>query len=303
MAIITQALLNALRAGFRADFEAGKSMAPSVYTQIASVIPSTTESNTYGWLGDFPNMREWIGDRVLKDMKEQAYAISNKLWESTVAVQRTKIEDDNLGLYKPLMQEAGRVASEHPDKLVFNLIKAGGATLCYDGQFFFDTDHPVYANVDGTGTVSTVSNIQPGAGVGAAWYLLDTSRAIKPVIFQDRLSAEFDMIDDTKNDQVFMKDNYLYGVRARNNVGFSFWQLAYKSTQDLTEANFNAAYAAMMGTQADGGKPMGVRPTLLVTVPENREKALKITKAEYRTGGESNINSGVVQTLITPWLL
>ena len=29
------------------------------YEKIATVVPSTTESETYAWLGDIPGMREW----------------------------------------------------------------------------------------------------------------------------------------------------------------------------------------------------------------------------------------------------
>ena len=58
----------------------------------------------------------------------------------------------------------GRASQVFPDELVFGLLKTGGSTLCYDGQFFFDTDHPVFPNVDGTGTAVLVSNVAAGAG-------------------------------------------------------------------------------------------------------------------------------------------
>ena len=303
MAMITPALLTALRTAFRSEFQTALTETPSDYDKIATVVPSTSASNTYGWLGQFPSLREWIGDRVVKDMKAHGYAVTNKLWESTVGVQRTDIEDDNVGVYKPLMAEMGRAAKVQPDELAFALLKAGGATTCYDGQFFFDTDHPVYANVDGTGAVTTVANIQPGAGAGPAWYLLDCSRAVKPIIFQKRLEPEFTEMTDGKDESVFMKDLYRYGVRARNNVGFGFWQMAYKSTQDLTADNFNAAYAAMTSQKADGGRPLGIRPTLLVVPPSLRQQALNITKAELIGNGVTNVNAGLVDTLVTPWVL
>lgn len=54
MAIITPALLQALFTGFKKNFEDAKGEAPTQYTEIATVIKSTTKSNTYGWLGKFP---------------------------------------------------------------------------------------------------------------------------------------------------------------------------------------------------------------------------------------------------------
>lgn len=302
MAIITPALIKALGTGFRDDFQKAYADTPTEYEKIATIVPSKSASNTYGWLGQFPGMREWVGDRVIQNMKAHGYAIENKLFESTVGVQRTDIEDDNVGIYKALFTEAGRASKAYPDEHIFGLLGAGGTTLCYDGQFFFDTDHPVYPNVDGTGTVRTVSNVQAGTGTGPAWYLLDCSRALKPLIFQERIKPEFTEIDDQKDESVFMRDTYLFGARARSNVGFGFWQMAYKSTQTLNDTNFNAAYQAMTSQKADGGRPLGIKPTLLVVPPALREQALDIVKAERKAGGATNVNAGVVDAMVSTWL-
>lgn len=301
MAIVTPALLSAINTAVRADFQTGQRMVEPQYQRIATVVPSTTASNTYGWLGQFPKLREWIGSRVLKDMAAHGYAIVNKLYEATVAIKRTDIEDDAIGVYKPLFQEAGRASEEYPDEHVFALLAAGLSTLCYDGQNFFDTDHPVYPNVDGTGVAATVSNYQ--AGASAAWYLLDTSRPIKPLIFQERSKPELQSMTRTDDESVFMQDEYRYGVRARSNVGFGFWQQAYCSKAALTPDNLNAAIAAMMSVQSDGGRPLGVRPTLLVVPPTLRAAALEAVKAERLANGATNVNRDAVDVLICPWLV
>ena len=158
MAIVTPALIAALFTGFKKNFEDAKSAAPSQYTKIATVIQSTTKSNTYGWLGKFPSLRKWIGDRVINSMAAHGYTITNDDWESTVGVDRNDIEDDEIGIYAPLFAEMGRAAGVHPDEQVFALLKAGFTSPCFDGQYFFDTDHPVYPNADGTGTVVPTAN-------------------------------------------------------------------------------------------------------------------------------------------------
>ena len=299
--LITSATLNALRTGFATQFQNNFDNAPSVLSQIATVVPSTTKSNTYGWLGQWPGMREWVGDRVLKDISEHAYAITNKDWESSVGVKRTDIEDDQLGVYMPLMAEMGRAAAVYPDEHAFALLKAGDSTLCYDGQNFFDTDHPVFANADGTGAATTVSNM--AAGAGPAWFLMDTSRSLRPLIFQNRKSPVFTSMSGNEDEAGFTKNEYRFGVDARSAVGFGFWQQAYMSKADLTPENFEAAFAAMGSIKANGGRPMNVKATVLVVPPSLRAKALAITKSEFRVGGESNVNSGVVETLVTPWVL
>jgi len=301
MAIITPALITSLRTGFSKAFQDSLTATPTDWAKVATRVPSSSASNTYGWLGQFPTLREWVGDRVLKDMAAQAYQIQNRLYEGTVAVKRTDIEDDNVGIYTPLFAEMGRTAATHPDQLVFGLLKTAHTTTCYDGQFFFDTDHPVYPNVDGTGTATTVSNVQ--AGTGDAWYLLDTSRALKPLIFQERTTPELEALTSTQDEAVFMRDEYRYGIRYRCNAGLGFWQMAYKSQAPLDAANFNAAIAAMQSLKADGGRPLGIKPTVLVVPPSLRAAAFALVKAERDASGASNVNFGVVDVIVSPWLV
>ena len=301
MAIVTPALITSLRTGFSKAFQDALIATPTDWEKVATRVPSTSTSNTYGWLGQFPALREWAGDRVLKDMAAQAYQVQNKLYEGTVAVKRTDIEDDNVGVYTPLFAEMGRAAKAHADQLVFGLLAAGETTTCYDGQNFFDTDHPVYPNVDGTGTATLVANLQ--AGTGAPWYLLDTSRALKPLIFQERTTPELEALTSTQDEGVFMRDEYRYGIRYRCNAGFGFWQLAYKSKAALDAANFNAAMAAMQSLKADGGRPLGIKPTVLVVPPSLRAAAIEIVKSERLANGASNPNFGAVDLIVSPWLV
>ncbi len=304
MAIVTPALISALKTGFQKNFQDGLQTAESAWNRIATEINSTTASNTYGWLGQFPTFREWVGDRVLKDMAAQGYQIQNKLWESTVGVARTDIEDDNLGIYAPLFTEMGRAAGVQPDELVFALLKAGTTTLCYDGQNFFDAEHPVYPNVDGTGVAALVSNNDvPAVSPGTPWYLLDTSRSIKPLIFQRRTQPELQALTSPDDEAVFTSDLYRYGVRSRCNVGFGFWQMAHRSQQPLDAASFNTAVQAMQERKADGGRPLGIRPTLLVVPPSLRADALEVVKAERLANGATNVNREVVDVLVTPWVM
>ena len=306
MAIITASLLEALRTGFKKTFEdAYASMkATTFYTDVSTIVPSTTASETYGWLGDFPDLREWVGDRVVKDMKESGYQIVNKEWESTVGVKRPQIEDDNLGIYTPMVQSMGHSAARHPDILIAELIKNGNANVCYDGQYFFDTDHPVYPNHDSTGTAATVSNYDvPGTNPGITWYLLDTSRPLRPFIFQERKRPEFEAKTDPRtSDAVFTSNQFQYGVYARHNVGYGFWQCAYASRQVLNSDNLDAAMQAMMEFTADGGRPLGIMPNLLVVPPALRSAANKTVEVMLGDGGASNPNYKAVEVRVIPWL-
>jgi phage major head subunit gpT-like protein len=301
--IVTPQALKALMTGFKREYQQGLNMVQPAWDKVATRMPSSTKSNTYGWLGQFPQFREWVGDRQIKDMAAHGYQIDNKLWESTVGVARVDIEDDNLGIYSPLFQEMGRAASIQPDELVFSLMNDAHNQLCYDGQNFFDDEHPVYPNVDGTGTPELVANQDiPESNPGAAWYLLDVSRAIKPFIFQERVKPEFQAMINADDEQVFMKDEYRYGVRSRSNVGFGFWQMAYKSQQPLTRENYAKARAAMKNLKADGGRPLAITPTLLVVSPTLENAALEVLKAERDVAGATNVYRGSAELLVSPWI-
>ncbi len=300
MAIITPPLLTSLRTGFSKSFQDALAQTATDWEKIATRVPSSSTSNTYGWLNQYPTLREWVGARVVKDMAASGYQITNKLFEGTVGVARTDIEDDNVGVYAPLFAEMGRAAKSHADELVFGLLAQGHATPCYDGQSFFDTDHPVYPNVDGTGIPEQVANVQPGSE--PSWYLLDCSRALKPLIFQERTAPELEAMTATNDEGVFTTDTYRYGIRYRCNAGFGFWQLAYKSNAELNSARFNAAYAAMQSFKADGGRPLGVKPTHLVVPPSLRAAALALIEAQTLAGGESNPNFKTVEVVVSPWV-
>lgn len=300
--IVTAASVAALQIGFKKSFQdAFNATRPnSDYTKVATVINSTSKSETYGWLGKFPKMREWIGDRVIKDMEAFGYTIANKDFEATVGVDRNDIEDDNLGIYAPLFAEMGHSAAQQPDDLVFSLLKAGGASLCYDGQYFFDTDHPSF---DETGAATVASNIDSSGGTNPYWYLLDTSRPLKPLIFQERKKAQFvSKTDPNTSDTVFMSKQFLYGADARSNAGFGLWQMAYASNVALTGDSLDAAIEAMRSLRDVNGRPLGIKPSMLVVGPKLRSAANKAVKVMLNDGGGSNANYNAVEVLDTDWV-
>lgn len=295
--IPNSANLAPLRVAFSAAFQGGFNGVQSMRDRVATVIPSSTREQKYGWLGEIPGMREWIGPRAVQNLAEHDYAIVNKDFELTVGVRRTDIEDDNLGTYATRFAAMGEAAARHPELLVWNALKAGDSTLCYDGQNFFDTDHPV---LDEAGNVTTVSNW--GGGSGAGWYLLNTTGVLKPLIFQSRKPPTFVSKDRETDETVFNNNQFLYGVDYRCNVGYGFWQMAYGSKQTLNATAYSTARAAMMGFKGDYGKPLGIVPNLLVVPPSLESAARKILNSEYAAGGETNEWKGTAELLVVPWL-
>jgi len=295
--IINGANLSMLYKGFKTSFQKGLDEAPSQWSVIATRVTSTTREEEYGWLGRFPNLREWIGDRVIQNMKTHSYSIKNKTYEGTVSVDRDDIKDDNIGIYAPMFEEMGRSTKAHDDLLVWGLLKQGWTGKCYDGQAFFDTDHPVLGE-DG----KEVSVANTDGGTGTPWFLIDDTRALKPLIFQEREKFQFVAKDDPKDDNVFMRKEYVYGVDGRRNVGFGFWQFAWGSKQELTPETYALARKSLMEMKGDHGRPLGLRPTKLIVPPGLEGKALKILNNDNAAGGETNEWKGTAQAVVVPWL-
>ena len=282
--LINKPLLDLAFKGFKAIYTDAHLAAPSEFEKIAMTVPSGSRDESYGWIGNLPAMREWIGQRVVNNLSAYGFTITNRKFELTVSVGREDIEDDRLGTFKPAFAEMGGMARRHPEELIFDLLKNGFTSPCFDGQNFFDTDHPVIGE-DGT-TVTTVANTDGGAG--APWFLLDVSRAVRPIIWQERVKYEFQSLTDDSDEEVFFNDRYIYGVRARVNAGFGLWQLAWGSKQTLNAANYASARAQMQGFRADGGRVLGVKPSVLVVAPALEEAALKLINSENGSGGETN---------------
>ncbi|OOS02191.1 head protein [Canicola haemoglobinophilus] len=307
MANVTPELVKALFVGFGKNFKEGLAKAPSQYSKIATAVKSTTASNTYAWLGQMPGLKEWVGDRAITAIQSHGYSIVNKSFASAVEIKRTDIEDDNVGVYSPLIEELGRAAGELPDELVFGALKAGFKTACYDGQYFFDTDHPVGANVDGTSpqSVSNITDDSTSTTEADAWYLLDCSRSLKPIIFQERKPATPASITDDSAEKVFIKDVYTYGVDARANVGYGFWQMAHAVKGKLTAENLWKAIKAMRAVQGDGGRRLGIRPTHLVVPPQLEEAAVKLLEREFRVEGGATVDNefkGRLELIVADYL-
>ena len=67
-------------------------------------------------------------------------------------------------------------------------------------------------------------------GLDTTWYLLDTSRPIRPFIFQQRMAPEMVALTSPNDEHVILRDKYLYGVKARGAAGYGPFWLAAKCT-------------------------------------------------------------------------
>lgn len=108
---------------------------------ISMLFQSDQASEEYKWLGMAPAMREWIGGRNAKGFRENGITIKNKDFEATMEVLVKELKRDKTGQILVRVRELADRTNAHWAKLLSALIVNAESVVCYDGQFFFDTDH------------------------------------------------------------------------------------------------------------------------------------------------------------------
>jgi phage major head subunit gpT-like protein len=310
MPIAKSDIPNLLLPGLKTEFDLAyrNKVDSGIAAQIASVINTTIPSQKYAWLGSTPTMSEFVDERKPTGLIEYSYSIEDKTFESSIAVDRKAIEDDQYDMIRMRVRELAERVAEHRHKLVVEHLAKGFTTNGYDGVTFFSTAHPT---VPGSTYSNRTTNVLNSTNLGTAisdmmlipddkgepfgtvpdtlvvgpklqwaaieliespvvvyrgnlgdtapstpyknafhgklklivspylkgtyddyWFLLDTSRAMRGVILQQRsdVPVEFTALDTANtNEGAWWHDRFYYGVRGRYNVGYGLWQTAYGS--------------------------------------------------------------------------
>lgn len=144
--LINHESLTGIFKGFKVLFKQALDKKATFWEKLAMKIMSSTKSETYAWFLNIPQMREWIGDREMKNLSADGYTIRNKPYEATIVVPRDDIDDDALGIYRPQIEMLAEQAKVFPDTLIAELMQKGTKNLCYDKKPFFSGEHKVGAN-------------------------------------------------------------------------------------------------------------------------------------------------------------
>lgn len=109
--------------------------------QISAYFTSDQASEEYAWLGQSPTMREWIGGRNPKTLRDNGLVIANKDFEAAIDIPVKDLRRDKTGQAMVRIRELAQRTNSHWASLLSTLLLNGQSTVCYDGQYFFDTDH------------------------------------------------------------------------------------------------------------------------------------------------------------------
>lgn len=159
---VTQAELQRIYQNLNKAFMGALEEHPDIFTAQTMTANSTTAANLYPYLGNLPGVREWVGPRVLNELATRLVSLPNKDWELSFQMKEHDIEDalgsadggflNAWALIAAGYGEAYRVHrnSHYTDVLVGGLTE----TWQVDGQYFYDSDHPLNPDNPGGSTFS-----------------------------------------------------------------------------------------------------------------------------------------------------
>lgn len=105
------------------------------------IIESDQDSEDYAWLGQSPQMSEKKGEKKFRQLRETDWNIKNVEFQTGIRIPKKHIIYNKTGQVIPRINEMADRTTAHWANLVAPLLVAGASGLCYDGQYFFDTDH------------------------------------------------------------------------------------------------------------------------------------------------------------------
>jgi phage major head subunit gpT-like protein len=165
--LVNKATLDSIFTGLKTVFNNALKAQTGNWQLTAMEVPSSGASEDYAWLSRFPKMRKWIGDKFVKNLEAGKYTAVNEDWETTIAVKRNDIEDDRLGIYNTQANMAGDSAAELPDIIVDGLKNGAFVNTGIDGQYFYDTDHPVAGASVSNKLTAVLSAATPAAALAS----------------------------------------------------------------------------------------------------------------------------------------
>jgi phage major head subunit gpT-like protein len=285
--VISPATITGLYKNFNTIFNEAMSAAKPQYPLIAMEVPSTTRENGYIWLGAWPKMREWLGDRDFHKLTASDYAIKNKKWETSIEIPEDDIEDDTYGVYRPLTQSMGVSVAMHPDEITFDLLNNAFTGKGYDGKTFFATDH-----ASGSNKSTAALSFAVGGSYGLA-------------------KAALDRVKDSQGNPLFSgaeRDVLVVGPeleeKARVGLNADYISVSGGSTQDnpwknsadlIKSPRITSATAWFLLRSFGGLKPLiyqNRRNPRFVTKNDPQQSDMVFLKGKYAFGADRRDNAG-----------
>ena len=140
---------------------------------LVSEFPSTTASNFYLWLDKVPGFRRWVGDRVYNHARGQRFEVLNEDYEDSIRLDANDIEDDQYGLYTPIVRMMARSWLELRRDLSLAVLLENRRS--FTGEAFFSASHAYgsHALANLTSEALSVTTFEAAFAAAAGWRFSD----------------------------------------------------------------------------------------------------------------------------------
>lgn len=109
--------------------------------QAAHQVDSDQASEKYVLAHRPPAARIWKGPRLLGELGTEEFEIKNEHYESSIQIPMEWIRRDKTGQIDMEIQGLAARMMQNRENLMAQLLIKGDSQTCFDGQYFFDTDH------------------------------------------------------------------------------------------------------------------------------------------------------------------
>jgi len=158
----------ALERGLKVEFNKAMSSmvadagATKAIATIATQVTSQGEDEKYGFLGDVPVVKEWLGDKTAGSIADYSYTLTNKDYYTAIEVDRNELDDDRMGIIKPRIQTMVAAMKNYKLYLLEYQLETGQTLTAYDDQNFFEArTSPQSIDNELVGLSSTAAAIRP----------------------------------------------------------------------------------------------------------------------------------------------
>ena len=117
--------------------------APGFYELFAEVVGTDSEVNEIDIMEAMPQVREWLGEKVFRDIFVSNFTATIKQYEKSVSFRRLSVTGDRTGKIARRLRSflsAGGGGGSIYDYIATSVLVANG--LCYDGVALFSASHP-----------------------------------------------------------------------------------------------------------------------------------------------------------------
>ena len=134
--IQTQGIRSVIDVGALGAFQQALTMyePEDLFTTLGTIVTTNRGEARIPFLWYPPRTREWIGERQRGSMDGGAHVIPVRAYESTVAVPRTAVEDDMVGIIEMRARELATEYVRFQHEQYINILANGAALTTFDGQ-------------------------------------------------------------------------------------------------------------------------------------------------------------------------